>query len=80
MIKTTWKTFWALTYFLGVKACNPFLLIASLDYVRAWRYPTLLEYLELKKGMRVLDIGSGQSIFPVFLALNNCTVCVIGCR
>jgi ubiquinone/menaquinone biosynthesis C-methylase UbiE len=76
-VRGTWKSFYVLTYMLGINASNPLLLVMSLDYCRAWEYPAVLEFLELKKRMRVLDIGSGQSIFPIFLALNNCTVYII---
>lgn len=35
---------------------------------KRWEYPWALERAGLRAGDRILDVGSGDSIFPVFLA------------
>lgn len=41
---------------------------AYLHPSKRWEYPWALERAALRPGSRVLDVGSGASIFPVFLA------------
>ena len=41
---------------------------------RLWEYPWAALSADLKKGMRVLDVGSGGSVFPHFLAAQGCEV------
>ncbi len=40
-------------------------------FTRSWEYPWALLGADLKPGMRVLDIGSGGSAFPLLLALDG---------
>lgn len=41
---------------------------SGLDYYRYFEYPTTFNNLHLQPGMRILDIGSGRSVFPLFVA------------
>jgi cyclopropane fatty-acyl-phospholipid synthase-like methyltransferase len=39
-----------------------------MDYVRCVEFPLVFQHLELKPGGRLLDVGSGQSHFPLYVA------------
>lgn len=43
-------------------------VIGGVDYFRLLSYPLVLENLNLKPHTRLLDMGSGCSIFPLFVA------------
>lgn len=43
-------------------------------YTRHIEYPLCFNKLELNKGMRILDVGSGNSIYPVYMAYRGCIV------
>lgn len=48
------------------------------NYFKWLEYPLTYNNLDLRKGNRYLDIGSGKSIFPLFvLAKNKCSVHII---
>jgi SAM-dependent methyltransferase len=40
----------------------------SVDYVRCIEFPLVFQHLGLKPGGRLLDVGSGQSHFPLYVA------------
>ncbi|MEM2912313.1 MAG: class I SAM-dependent methyltransferase [Candidatus Bathyarchaeia archaeon] len=42
--------------------------IKGIDYFRMMEYPLVFSQLELKKKDTILDVGSSDSIFPIFLA------------
>jgi len=52
-------------------------LIAGLDYFRTLEYPLVVEQLNLEPGMRLLDVGSGRSLFPLLIASMGCEVWAI---
>jgi len=51
--------------------------IVGIDYSRCIEYPLVVERLELRKGIEVLDIGSDVTLFPLFLLLRGCRVLAI---
>lgn len=57
--------------------CGRFGLKALWDnyyYTRHIEYPLCFNKLELNQGMRILDVGSGNSIYPVYMAHRGCVV------
>jgi SAM-dependent methyltransferase len=46
------------------------------DYVRCIEFPLVFRHLELKPGGRLLDVGSGQSHFPLYVASRTDTTVV----
>ena len=57
---------------------RPFFRIASVrqrlgydHWSRAWEYPWAMHSADLKREMRILDVGSGGSAFPLLLGLEG---------
>lgn len=46
-------------------------LRTSFYYTRNVEYTLCFNKLELEEGLRILDVGSGNSIFPIYLAIRN---------
>jgi len=46
-------------------------LRSNFYYTRNIEYPLCFNKLEIEEGMRVLDVGSGNSMFPIYLAKRN---------
>ena len=51
-------------------------LKGHMDYVRCVEFPLVFQHLELKPGGRLLDVGSGQSHFPLYVASRTDTTVV----
>lgn len=50
-------------------------LLRSVFYWRFIEYPKAFDWLKIKKSDKLLDIGSNESVFPLFVLYNtNCTV------
>jgi cyclopropane fatty-acyl-phospholipid synthase-like methyltransferase len=49
------------------------------DMYRYLEYPPALKHLQAKSGMKLLDIGSANSMLPVYLAAHGCHVLAIDC-
>ncbi len=49
-------------------------LLNNYYYTRHIEYPLCFNKLKLDKGMKVLDVGSGNSIYPVYMAHKGCVV------
>jgi len=45
--------------------------------VRYWEYPWAIMNAELRDGLRILDVGSGWSLFPMHLSLNRMLVTAV---
>ena len=52
-------------------------LLQGINFYRCWELPLVLSYFDFSKGMRVLDVGSYKSIFPLYLAHLGCEVHVV---
>jgi len=52
---------------------DPFKALKNIDYYRLIEYPVVYKALKIEnvKGLKILDIGSLDSIFPLFLAYNG---------
>src|SRR5712691_10903047 len=57
--------FWRFNWWFGLRN-----VVKGLDYVRCLEYPLVSQHLNLTDGGQLLDVGSGHSIFPLFLAAN----------
>lgn len=62
---STWE-FWRFNWRFGLRN-----IVTGLDYVRCLEYPLVFEHLDFAHGGRLLDVGSGRSIFPLFVAVNT---------
>jgi len=49
-------------------------LLQGINFYRCWELPLILSYFDFSKGMRVLDVGSYRSIFPLYVAHLGCEV------
>lgn len=52
-------------------------IIRGIDFFRCLEYPLAIQKAKLKKGCKVLDVGSGKSILPLYLAFRGCNVTAI---
>ena len=51
-----------------------FSILSGLGYFKCIEYAMVFNSLKLKKGLRLLDIGSDNSIFPLFIGSKGCEV------
>ena len=65
-----WK-FWRFNWHFALRN-----FVTGLDYVRCLEYPLVFEHLNFAHGGQLLDMGSGHSIFPLYIA-NNTNVSVV---
>lgn len=70
MLKTTITRLYLFCAKLGIKNLGN-----CFYYTRNIEYPLCFNKLRLEKAMKVLDVGSGNSIFPVYIADSGCCVC-----
>ena len=61
--KPNWKRIYSTNFRLGLGR-----MLRGIDYSRIVEYPLAFSQLELGKRSLILDVGSADSIFPVFLA------------
>lgn len=61
--KSNWKSIYATNFRLGLGR-----MLRGIDYSRIVEYPLAFSQLELGKRNLILDVGSSDSILPVFLA------------
>ena len=65
--KKTQKDLFALNLRFGLVRA-----LKGLDYYRVIEYSLTFILLSLRKGDRILDLGSSDSIFPIYLAAKGC--------
>ena len=63
MVKATMRDIYLFNGRLGLRR-----IISGIDYFRYLEDPLVFNNLELYSGLKLLDIGSGTSIFPLFTA------------
>jgi SAM-dependent methyltransferase len=61
--ESSWKDIYAINLRLGLSN-----ILKGIDYSRLVEYPLAYSQLELGKKDLILDVGSSDSIFPIFLA------------
>lgn len=76
--------FYRFNVLLGIKRKKLKQVLGGIDYFRCLEYPLVFNNLKLSYGHILLDIGSGNSIFPLFVAskgvqvlatdIDNCVV------
>ncbi len=60
------RQFWRFNWRFGLRN-----VIAGLDYVRCLEYPLVFDQLDVAYGGQLLDVGTGRSIFALFVAVNT---------
>ena len=60
-----------------LREMEEYLAVESISYLHAgkrWEYPWAVINSGVRAGMKVLDAGCGNAIFPIYLAKNGCDV------
>ena len=66
MTDVTGWGFWRFCFRLGLVES-----VRGLDYFRFYEYPTFYASLDLRSGQKVLDLGCGRGLFPLFCASHH---------
>ena len=62
---TGWD-FWRFCFRLGMRES-----VRGLDYFRFYEYPSFYSALEISRACRVLDLGCGRGLFPLYCAVKH---------